>query len=197
MKIYSSEHLLVHYQAITVEHPWMTESAIRKMSDAIVNANASLKVKRTKLSELADDINAALAQHTPCHEGCSSCCKLVTMVYEHEAERLANASGRKMRRLTFSSREVALQKAQHHNGKECPFLIENQCSVYADRPVICRLHNSLHKDASLCDVTAPLAQRVARPSFDPDYVEVPYHQLNMAHRPTEPWGAIHDFFPNY
>lgn len=197
MKTSNSAHLMVRYKAITTEHPWMTESAIQKMTDDILNANASLKVKLKKLDELADDIGAALAKHTPCHERCSSCCKMVTMVYEHEAERLATASGLKMRRLPYSSPDVAQQMAQRHIGKDCPFLIENRCSVYADRPIICRLHNSLHKDASLCDVNAPILQRLARPSFDPDYVEVPYHLLNMAHRPTEPWGAIQDFFPDY
>jgi|JI6StandDraft_1071083.scaffolds.fasta_scaffold95225_2 Fe-S-cluster containining protein len=197
MKTSNSAHLLVRYKAITTEHPWMTESAIRKMTDAIIYANDGLTVKLMKLNDLADEISAALAKHTPCHEGCSSCCKMVTMVYEHEAERLANASGWKMRRLPYSLPDVALQKAQRHVGKKCPFLIDNRCSVYADRPIICRLHNSLHKDESLCDVNAPLLQRIARPFFDPDYVEMPYHRLNLAHRPKEPWGAIHDFFPDY
>jgi hypothetical protein len=32
--------------------------------------------------------------------------------------------------------------------------------------------------------------------FDPDFVELPYHQLARQTNPLEPWGVIQEFFPD-
>jgi Fe-S-cluster containining protein len=60
-----------------------------------------------------------------------------TMIYEHEAIRLAEVTGRAMTRLPHRPREVVYMQGDRFNGKPCPFLIKHRCSVYEDLPMVC------------------------------------------------------------
>jgi hypothetical protein len=145
---------------------------------------------------IADRVTAALEPHVACKPGCSQCCHMNTMIYEHEAVRPAKVSGRKMKRLPFPGREVVVLQGDRFNGQPCPFLVDNQCPVYEDRPLVCRTHHSLREDASLCDMAIPASQHVRPPMYDPDLIETPSATINEAHGAREPWGNIGKFFPS-
>jgi len=181
-------------KALLESHTWMVDDQIGQILSRIVRENASAKSKRRKVIAIANRVTAALEPYVACKPGCSDCCHMNTMIYEHEAIRLAEVTGRKMVRLPYRPlNQVALDGAEF-NGKPCTFLVENKCSVYEDRPLVCRTHHSLRDDASQCNMNS--ANHLRPPMYDPDILEVPYMELNASHNRAEPWGNIAEFFPD-
>lgn len=188
-----SESVQPKMKALLESHPWMADDQIGQILGGIVRENASVKSRRRKVITIANRVTAALEPYVACKPGCSDCCHMNTMIYEHEAIRLAEVTGRKMVRLPYRPlNQVAVDGAEF-NGKPCTFLVENKCSVYEDRPLVCRTHHSLRDDASQCDMNS--ANHLRPPMYDPDILEVPYMELNASHNRAEPWGNIAEFFP--
>jgi Fe-S-cluster containining protein len=181
--------------AIVHSNPWMSPDSIARDTQRIMQMNATVGAKRQRLIELADRVNAAVQPHMACRTGCSYCCSMPTMIFQHEAERLADASGRPAVPLRFRSHDHALLAALRFYGQACPFLNEGRCTVYAARPIICRLHHSLNASPANCDCSIPPAELKGVGEYSSDYVEMPYHLLSIRANPDEPWGAIQEFFP--
>lgn len=190
-----SEPVQRKLDALFAEHPWMAPAEARRALMGAVTENASLKSRRRKVIMIADRMGAALAPHAACRPGCSHCCHMNTMIYEHEAIRLAEVTGRKMTRLQFRPLDEVTVAGMQFDGKPCTFLVENQCSVYADRPLVCRTHHSLGDSGELCSSNPRVGTYPRPPMYDPDILEVPYMELNEGHNPMEPWGNIAEFFP--
>lgn len=182
-------------EALLERHPWMVADQIGQTLDGIIRENASEKSKRRKVIAIANRVTAALEPYVACKPGCSDCCHMNTMIYEHEAIRLAEVTGRKMVRLHYRPLDQVTLDGYKFNGKPCTFLVENKCSVYEDRPLVCRTHHSLRDDASQCNMNSA-ANHVRPPMYDPDILEVPYMALNASYNPAEPWGNIAEFFPD-
>lgn len=181
--------------ALLESHPWMAPDQIGQILGGIVRENASAKSKRRKVIAIANRVTAALEPYVACKPGCSACCHMNTMIYEHEAIRLAEVTGRKMIRLPYRPLDQVALDGYKFNGKPCTFLVENKCSVYDDRPLVCRTHHSLRDDASQCSMNLT-DNHVRPPMYDPDILEVPYMALNGSYKPAEPWGNIAEFFPD-
>lgn len=177
------------------EHPWIDPEKIEQSFIRIIGENASIKSKRRKVIAIVDRVTAALAPYVACKEGCSSCCHMNTMIYEHEAIHLANVTGRKMVHLVYRPLNEVFNRGKEFSGKPCPFLVNEKCSVYEDRPLVCRTHHSLYENTTWCSMDTPNDNQVGPPMYDPDVFETPYRQLNAANRPDEPWGNIGEFFP--
>jgi uncharacterized protein len=86
-----------------------------------------------------DHFDAAVAR-TPeafaCRAGCSRCCGVRFGVFAVEAERIATA---------LASLEPALRarvraQADDPGHTACALLVDDRCSVYDERPLICRSH---------------------------------------------------------
>lgn len=183
-------------RALVEEHPWMEPERVGLDIGRIVGENASAKSKRRKVIAIANRMTEALAPYVACRPGCGECCRMNTIIYEHEAIRLAEVSGRTMTRLPFRPRDVVFADGMRFNGRPCPFLVENRCSVYEARPLVCRTHHSLRDDASQCSMDIPASQQVRPPMYQPDLLEVPYMELNAAYNLLEPVGNIAEFFPD-
>jgi hypothetical protein len=181
---------------LILEHPWMEPTSIETGLRKIARENTSAKLKRRKVIAILNQVTDALAPHVACKPGCSHCCHMNTMVYEHEAVRLAEVSGRKMKRLPYRPVELVYLLGNQYNGQACTFLVNNECSVYEDRPLVCRTHHSLHDDASMCDMSNPAALVTRPPMYDPDLFEIPYRAISEAHSAREPWGNIAEYFPS-
>ena len=190
-----AQEIAAKLAAIVHSNPWMSPDSIARDTRRILQMNANVASKRQRLIELADRVNAAVQPHAACRAGCCYCCSMPTMIYRHEAERLAEASGRPAVPLRFRPRPEAILAAHRFYGQACPFLDEGRCTVYAARPIICRLHHSLNASPANCDCSIPPAERKGVGQYDPDYVEMPYHLLSLLANPGEPWGAIQEFFP--
>ena len=177
------------------ENPWMKPEVLSRLALRVSRENASQVSRRRQLVQMADRLNGALAPKAACKAGCSHCCSMTTMIYEHEAVAIAKFSGRAMRRVPRRRHDVALEQALLHFGTPCPFLVDFKCSVYEVRPLLCRLHHSLNDDAAACDLAVPADERKPVTSYDVDVIELPYHLLVNEQSKVEPWGAIQEFFP--
>jgi Fe-S-cluster containining protein len=74
---------------------------------------------------------AGLRHHIACGSGCAVCCELPSVNY---LESFVIA-----RRIAAAPRPAGGTGAAAPGGP-CPFLADNRCSIYAERPVICRTH---------------------------------------------------------
>lgn len=182
-------------RALLETNPWMVPEQMARMLAGIARENAGVKSKRKKVIAIANRVTAALEPYVACKPGCSDCCYMNTMIYEHEAIRLAKVTGRKMVRLPYRSPEQVAVDGNEFNGKACPFLTENKCSVYEERPLVCRTHHSLRDDASKCNMDISAVNYSRPPMYDPDILEAPYIEINARYNRTEPWGNIAEFFP--
>lgn len=178
------------------EHPWMEPDILARLVTRVAQENASHTARRAQIVSIADRFNGALSNYAACKEGCSFCCYMPTMIYEHEAERLAYASGRNVAQLSVKPVSRALEDAKRYSGTACPFLKEGKCSVYDARPLICRLHHSLNENPEDCRITGLSGTQNPVARFDVDAVEMPFHYLMFEKRPVEAWACIHQFFPD-
>ena len=101
--------------------------------------------RKISYSEFINELDLRLAGYFREHEnllcckaGCSSCCEkgdypLSNLELEYLMKGYAELDN------TVKSRIQANVKAIEKGGK-CPFLLDNLCSVYPYRPIICRTH---------------------------------------------------------
>ena len=77
-----------------------------------------------------------------CQKGCSFCCKNANFPLSHlEMRYLMNAFLHLEKELHDKVRQnIEILKKSNAEFYDCPFLINNVCSVYAYRPLICRVH---------------------------------------------------------
>ena len=174
------------------KNPWMEVGTVTRELQQVGTEATGIEEKRRKVIKIADRMVKALRPHVACEPGCTACCHMNTLIYEHEAKRLAEVSGRKMTTLPYRPMDVVLAEGNKYNFQPCPFLVKSRCSVYEDRPLVCRVHHSLSDTALDCN---PFVSSGRPPMYNPDVVEVPYRVINAAVNPIEPWGNIAEFFP--
>lgn len=176
------------------ENPWIEPDILHRVATRVQLSNASHTSRQVHLLKIADRFNDALAPYTACKPGCSHCCHMPTLIYAHEAERLAAASGRQMQQIPPRLIKDSLTTAAKFSGTPCPFLSDaGLCLVYSDRPLICRLHHSLNDEPNDCRV-GPDGPEAPIKRYDVDAIEAPYHLLMLSKRKPEGWASIHEFF---
>ena len=108
--------------------------------------SASAKVKLRRIYGVMDRLSAATEGYVACQRGCADCCRMNVTISAQEARMIAEASGRLAAPLATSR--------EHDNreflGQPCPFLVDNACSVYDVRPLVCRSHFSFDATAHWC-----------------------------------------------
>src|ERR1035437_2770011 len=81
-------------------------------------------------------IESALGEQITCSEGCSSCCRDIT-IFPVEAAALREA----MDALPILEAEsIRRHVALNASDERCPLLSHHHCLLYASRPIICRTH---------------------------------------------------------
>jgi len=171
-------------------NPTFNAFEMKKFSKEVLTSDKSLQEKRTIMIQKANELNKALEGHSTCRSGCSNCCSQATLIYEFEAQRIADALGLKMNKLPYREQSEWLKAAAEWIGVECFFLIDKKCSIYNIRPMVCQTHNSFDLDIEKCK--PPLITKVNQ--YDPDRLEQPYMLLNLQHNPKLIWGEIKEFF---
>jgi Fe-S-cluster containining protein len=119
-----------------------------KVPSLIRNLNASSRSKLRRVYAVIDDISQVRVPYVACANGCSNCCHMNINITKLEAEQLARATGRRPTAVLRSTVHAASKFA----GQPCPFLIEQSCSVYEDRPLSCRKHASFFTSNVACQV---------------------------------------------
>jgi hypothetical protein len=80
------------------------------------------------------------------------------------------------------------------NGKPCPFLVSDACSVYEHRPLFCRLRHSLAEDPNDCAVDSRTGGRVPTYAAEVMFID-PYVAVSVRTSGIEPLASIHRYFP--
>ena len=121
---------------------------------------SALRWGMVRLNEVYARIPERITAQAACRAGCDFCCRVPLGVQAHEVFLAAD----RVRR-TFSPAAIAgvRQRAQAHYERvqlagpagyhalmqPCPLLQDRKCSIYGDRPEICRSHHS--SSATVCE----------------------------------------------
>ncbi|MFS4458624.1 YkgJ family cysteine cluster protein [Bdellovibrio sp. HCB2-146] len=141
---------------------------LQKASE-VFRALSSGEPRARKLHELVEkEIEQASHIEVSCRKGCSACCHMEVEVTSYEADILAklvqNGHVIDEERLTQQSQRSIQDKSWSAGIKlpesRCVFLNqEGACSIYEDRPVMCRRH-SVTSPAKNCEsLDAPITLR--------------------------------------
>jgi Fe-S-cluster containining protein len=140
------------------------------------------------VDELSATLSRRYQRHLVCRAGCSGCCHHHLSVFPVEAAALKEAIDKlppeQQTKIEAQARETN-EREQRGEPVSCPLLIDDRCSVYASRPLICRSQGlpllieaadgELEVDYCPLNFTAPSATD----DLDEDYL-VPLDQLNLS-----------------
>lgn len=177
------------YGSITKDSPWMSD--LGRRLNQLLDENASSRSKFGKLTLLADEIASAVAPHAGCRDNCAACCHISVAISDHEAASIGAKVGLVPHRPPPNQEGEDL--AKRYFRLPCPFVQDGRCSIYAHRPIACRLHFTLDKDAYFCQTT-----------LEPDQSSVPnvdltlfWHAYAMLSIQLDTrFGDIRQFFPS-
>lgn len=101
------------------------------------------------LRKAANVWGGAISPIAACESGCSACCHISVTLLASEAAMIGKEIGRMPNEVPVEKRN-ARPSMRRGAGYACPFLVEDSCSIYAQRPVACRLLLNIDRDALLC-----------------------------------------------
>ena len=130
----------------------------------------SVEAKVHWLRTEADLVAQTAAPLSPCRAGCAHCCHQGVAIARKEAELIGREIGRPVATPPAArvlrpdlleraeSAQAQMERFQQqrawmvdtYTGVPCTFLVGDRCSIYAHRPIVCRLHISLAEDDLLC-----------------------------------------------
>lgn len=130
----------------------------------------SFDIKLKELYRIVEKLTTAVNAVTPCKKGCSDCCKQATIILQAEADALAKRVNTVLDKpsslFELSLKQKFKDYQTHYKGSPCPFLSDSgECSVYDDRPLICRLHHNLSSFPEMCDITLE-SEKTCIPELD-------------------------------
>lgn len=141
------------------------------------------------LRQIADLIVAAMSGISACSKSnCSHCCNTPVVMIRLEAGIIAGEIGRKV----HNPKEYSREYNPAYIGTPCPFLVDGKCSIYASRPLACRLQFNLDADDLLCHLF-PDEAPISVPYFnrmDYDMLEI----LAVGPEHAQRFADIRDFF---
>jgi Fe-S-cluster containining protein len=91
-----------------------------------------------------DRYYAIASDLTACRDKCSFCCMIPASIGADEASILSGRSGIPIKPTKRYRLEPTFLVSP------CPFLKEGSCSVYADRPMVCRTHHNYSNTNNAC-----------------------------------------------
>lgn len=121
------------------------------------NYDARVELSRMLLEPIEDEANDS--KIIACCKGCAHCCHLRIEAYDFELDTIYAYFRRELDSEQQAQIEAAIaerypivkdldDQQQRSINVRCPFLIDNQCSIYPVRPMSCAGYNSC--DDSLC-----------------------------------------------
>ena len=154
----------------------------------IIEARADLpaRAKMNRMKKAAQALSEVVTPLSACKAGCSHCCNISAVITDVEAEAMAKASGRKTRRPKDGISADVLGKWFR---APCPFLIKGRCSVYEDRPLVCRLQFNISDTSQQCDTSIPPTESYVT-MLNLSQLQNAYVEAFHDHQ----WGDIRDFF---
>jgi hypothetical protein len=161
-------------------------------------ANAAIRAKRRAakvelLREMLDILNAAADGIAACRKGCGACCHVSVILSADEAEVIGKEIGVPVAPPSrYEKRGSTADAAKQHYGTPCPFLVNDQCSIYASRPLACRTLFNMDGDALLCSIVPDAPPKV--PYLDHMQFTMVIAQAFM--HSMDAHADLREFFPN-
>lgn len=103
----------------------------KKITGVLSNYRSLLKKIEVHIQHMEKTYAGLMA----CKKGCDTCCKFLSLF---PVEALALANG--FNQLSPEKKEAVIRKIKREDQAECPLLINSECVLYSERPVICRTH---------------------------------------------------------
>ena len=122
-----------------------TKRLVRLEEDSVSRARHGKGDVYERLEQLygsVDEVQAFVLRYTPCRRGCCGCCHYKVNLFGIEATYLERSLG--------IQREPPLLPLVETHGLPCPFLWNNECTIYQHRPYACRKHLTLDASAYWC-----------------------------------------------
>jgi Fe-S-cluster containining protein len=116
----------------------------------LIGAAEASKIASARVNWLIKASNVLSNAYGPvsaCKSGCSHCCHIPVKLTQAEAVELGKAIKKKPEKSTGITFEFDDSK---FSGQPCTFLVNSKCSIYEDRPSVCRTHMNMDKDELLC-----------------------------------------------
>lgn len=104
----------------------------------------------TRLRFLAGEFTAIFAKESACNSGCSHCCHIDAMVPRSEAVLIAKATGKTLCEPVVKMNIADLNRRKDFTGVPCTLLVNGRCSIYKDRPLVCRTLVNMDSEDTLC-----------------------------------------------
>jgi hypothetical protein len=117
----------------------MTDPASGSASDR-EHAGAALVVLRRRVDAHFEAAVLRSPEQFRCAPGCDMCCEAGLGVFGIEADRIRAALSDLGARDPATRARVRAQGLAAHERDRCALLVDGRCSVYADRPLLCRSH---------------------------------------------------------
>jgi len=124
-------------------------NSVSKLLKNIIDPSTKSRIFHQQVDEYLGKVldNPVAKAHLSCKKGCSACCHTQVSVTSFEAQQMAKLI--KNKKIPINSEKLLIQ-AQAQNDSQawyrlsyanrgCVFLDQNnQCSIYEDRPAVCR-----------------------------------------------------------
>jgi len=137
--------------AILADTPWLHH--LGEYLNTLLEKPGSDKAIIVRMRRLADRIAAAIAPHTVCRKSCAHCCNIAVAMSESEARVIGSDIGRVPMRIEGVVADNEAERTRYtlsHFSEPCPFLANGACSIYASRPLSCRLHFNIGDSPFFC-----------------------------------------------
>jgi hypothetical protein len=158
----------------------------------VIASHKSIDYKILTYWQIVDEIFAFNGDDVACKAGCSHCCYAAVLLPHAEADVIGRRIGRKPAK---AKKRKNAQDVPYGYDHPCVFLGDDeQCTIYENRPTVCRVHYSLDVDALMCEMTPPESKPV------PFINDMVYQQgllmLIARHTRSVPsCGEIKEFWP--
>ncbi len=166
--------------------PVGTRKRMLRLIDELNSGEKDISLQRI-YKDVDHFYNACIKPVAICQQGCSHCCYVPVEVTQLEARYIAQETNIPMIEL----QEI---KTRAPTKESCPFLRDNQCSIYQYRPLACRMF------AALDDVKYCIAGNIPHVIVNTQSTNITEHLMGLFTHVSlsmkgAPYADIREWFP--